>query len=132
MATQGRVLMKIRVRVRIVDPDWKARVLLLGCIVCDQVGLWVPAEPHHLTRGEALGKRDDDLRVIPLCHHHHRGYMGIHTVIKRVWIRLFGTEEELLEKTREQLVTRGFVERGDPRLSGMPTEETGDEDLESY
>ena len=105
-----------RIRRRIVDPDWVGRVLLLGCIVCDQKGIYTPAEPHHLTRGDAHGKRDDDLRVAPLCYLHHRGGQGIHWMGKASWVREYGTEERLLEKTREQLVVRGFVDPGDPRL----------------
>jgi hypothetical protein len=76
------------------------RVARLGCIVCGR-----PAEIHHLLNGAGMGQRADNYTCIPLCQAHHR--TGGHGVAihagKKTWEQRFGTELELLERTRELL-----------------------------
>ena len=76
-----------------------SRVAELGCIICK-----MPAEIHHRRSGQGH-KRASHFEVIALCHRHHRtgGYgVAIHAGIKSFEAN-FGTEIELLEKTRQLL-----------------------------
>lgn len=66
------------------------RIRSLGCIVCG-----VMAEIHHCFTG-AGGRKNHD-KVIPLCHYHHRGGAGIHSIGRKTWQELFGKEQELIE-----------------------------------
>lgn len=72
-----------------------------GCRVreCSQ-----PAEIHHCLTG-AGGRKDHD-KVIGLCAHHHRGQQGIHTLSRKVWEPIYGTEAYHLEQTAKELGER--------------------------
>ena len=71
------------------------KVVELGCIVCR-----MPAEIHHLRTGAGMGMKSKD--VIPLCSNHHRnGGHGVAIHAGRLAFEAnFGTELELLEKTK--------------------------------
>lgn len=73
-------------------------IVELGCIVqgCDN-----PPAIHHCHTG-AGGRKNHD-KVIPLCHYHHQGERGIHTLGRRVWARHYGTEEQLMRRVDELL-----------------------------
>ena len=87
-------------------------VASLGCIACRRTGKGAtPAEVHHILRN---GKRIDDFSVLPLCTRHHReGVNDEHYVSRHPWKREFekryGTEQELLELTMEDLANVGTV-----------------------
>lgn len=70
----------------------------LGCIItsCRR-----PAAIHHCLTG-AGGRKDED-KVLPLCHLHHQGDEGIHTLSRPVWEAKYGTEEELMAEALERL-----------------------------
>lgn len=68
----------------------------LGCVICGQ-----HAHIHHCHTG-AGGRKDHD-KVIPLCHFHHQGAEGIHTLSRRVWEAKYGTEAEHLSALSERL-----------------------------
>ena len=75
------------------------KVAELGCIICK-----MPAEIHHSRTGQGH-MRATHFEVIPLFPNHHRngGYgMAIHAGIK-AFENNFGTEIDLLEKTRQLL-----------------------------
>ena len=75
--------------------EYYSELAELGCIICE-----MPAEIHHLTGGGMALKSKD---AIPLCPRHHRtgGYgVAVHAGEKK-WEENFGTQEELLEKTKE-------------------------------
>ena len=79
------------------------RVRALGCIVCHGKGVDSPAEIHHVLNGS---RRIGEDSVLGLCQIHHRGQINTAEVVSRhPWRREFearyGTEEELLTKTRE-------------------------------
>lgn len=67
-------------------------VRALGCIICGGV-----AAVHHALTG--MGGRKNHMKVLPLCWTHHQGPDGIHTLSRKVWQALYGTELELLTKT---------------------------------
>lgn len=58
-------------------------------------------EIHHLFTG-AGGRKNHDA-VIGLCWLHHRGPQGIHFMGRKAWQRVFGTEQELLDKLESLL-----------------------------
>ena len=75
----------------------------LGCIVCKGEGVDSPAEIHHILSGS---RRIGEYSVLGLCQIHHRGQINTAKAVSRhPWRREFearyGTEKELLEKTRE-------------------------------
>ncbi len=51
-------------------------------------------EIHHTGTGK--GGRKNHMKVIGLCHHHHRGEQGIHTLSRKVWEPIYGYEQEHL------------------------------------
>jgi len=74
----------------------------MGCIVCRIVHhVYTPAMIHHLTglKFRSTGKKAKDEHSIGLCHNHHQGAQGIHTIGMRPWENAFGTQEALLEYT---------------------------------
>ena len=81
----------------------QTRIRALGCIVCHGEGVYSECDLHHLLRG---GRRIGEDFVISLCPNHHRSGLNTAEVISRhPWKRAFeakyGTEFQLLEKTRE-------------------------------
>ena len=85
------------------EKAFQGRVRALGCIVCKGEGVDSPAEIHHILSGS---KRLGEDHVLGLCQIHHRGQINTPKAVSRhPWRREFearyGTEEELLEKTRE-------------------------------
>ena len=53
---------------------------------------------HHITgAGMALKNKE----FIPLCHHHHQGGEGIHTLGTKVWEEKYGRQRDLLREFKE-------------------------------
>lgn len=82
---------------------WMDSITQIGCIVCliFEGAPNTPGAVHHLLRG---GRRIDHLHTICLCDpgHHQNGHphkLSRHPYWAR-FERAFGTEEELLERTR--------------------------------
>ena len=70
-----------------------------GCIVCkNKYGVYTQPCIHHIT-GAGMALKSGDF--IPLCHHHHQGGEGIHTLGTRTWESKFGTQQDLLNEFRE-------------------------------
>jgi len=85
------------------------RVASLGCIVCA-----APANVHHIRDGQGTGQKASDYETIGLCHNHHQGRDGIHTLGTKRWQKIYGYERELLENVRRELIGRyGSVKTGD-------------------
>lgn len=74
-------------------------IVSLGCVICGR-----PAMLHHC--GTGMGGRKDHSRVLGLCFLHHQGRAGIHTIGRKVWRDIFGTEEQLMELTEKKLIER--------------------------
>lgn len=82
---------------------WSA-IVELGCIVGPSVGCKGRITVHHCFTGGG-GRKDHD-KTIPLCWGHHLGQFGIDgkRISKRRWQDIFGTEQELLDKTNNLVV----------------------------
>jgi len=80
------------------------RMAELGCALCRHLGLGeTPASIHHRRTGTGLMRAGDD-QAMPLCHHHHQGKEGLHTLGRKAWEVHFGvTELELLAATNALL-----------------------------
>ncbi len=80
-------------------------VAQLGCAVCERMGYAdSPAMVHHPRTGVGMGKKAPDSETIPLCHRHHQGEDGVHTLGRKAWERRFGlTELELVAETKQRV-----------------------------
>lgn len=90
------------------DNAWMGAIVEIGCIACLVQGTpgTIP-EIHHIRAGQGRGQRSDHQKSIALCPAHHRGthhpdIASIH-MAKRAFIEQFGTEEELYERTKQEL-----------------------------
>ena len=80
------------------------RVAGIGCVVClIHHEAYSPACIHHLRDGQGMGQRAGDDCAIPLCHYHHQGAEGIHTLGTRTWQAKYGAERDLLDRVRQEL-----------------------------
>lgn len=84
------------------EKQWLNDISEIGCIICNlYLHVYSPAEPHHLIGKVKKGSHN---RTIPLCPRHHRnpgkGYVSLADGIKP-FEKAYGTEEYLLEKTKE-------------------------------
>ncbi len=68
-----------------------SKIADLGCIICS-----APPCIHHALTG--MGGRKDHDKVLPLCYNHHQGEQGIHSMGRKAWTRIYGSEQELLDK----------------------------------
>jgi hypothetical protein len=83
------------------EKAWLNAICQIGCIVCRlHLSCYSPAEPHHL---DGRTKPGAHLQTIPLCPRHHRlpgkGYVS-RADGKKAFEAAYGTEAELLEKTK--------------------------------
>ena len=81
-----------------------SRVAELACVVCRNEGLGeTPASCHHIRDGQGMSQRASHWEVIPICHHHHQGAEGIHTLGTKTWQARYGAERDLLAQIRMEL-----------------------------
>jgi hypothetical protein len=67
----------------------------LGCIATrHDIPCGRQAAIHHCETG--MGGRKNHDKVIPLCHFHHQGEQGIHTIGRKAWQEKYRTEQELM------------------------------------
>lgn len=85
------------------EKKWFSQLVDLGCIVCHLNGIYSPPDIHHVLKA---GRRQSHLDTIPLCPTHHR--LGVNNEdavsrhpFKREFEKRYGTEDELLERTRK-------------------------------
>lgn len=90
------------------DNEWMEAITDLGCIACLVQGTpGTFGEVHHMRAGQGRGQRSAHKKSLCLCPPHHRGthhpdIASIH-LAKRAFIEQFGTEEELFERTKQEL-----------------------------
>lgn len=89
------------------DAGWLDEVSGVGCIVCRvHMDRQSPALIHHIRtwHGKRVPRRHD--LVIPLCFLHHDAKIpgvSFHSDTE-AWCRRFGSQEELLLKTHQELI----------------------------
>ena len=85
------------------EKEWMQQVADYGCIACEKDGLNVPAEIHHIRKHTGMGLRPPHSDTIPLCSIHHRtGKDSIH-LGKKLFIKKYGTEQEILKIVKRRL-----------------------------
>lgn len=84
------------------ERDHWERIRALGCIV-GPVGCQGRITIHHC--GTRRGGRKDHKKVIALCWEHHLGDEGIDGKVLSTakWEARYGTEDQLLERTQQEL-----------------------------
>ncbi len=85
------------------DKERFSKLKRIGCIACSKRGLFRFAIIHHIRNHTGLGLRPPHTDTIPLCpEHHNMGNESVH-LNKKVFINLFGTENELSELTNQKI-----------------------------
>ncbi len=78
-----------------------SKVREIGCIACLKINRRSEAVIHHIRKHTGLGLRPAFDQTIPLCpQHHNMGNESIH-LNKKVFIKKFGTEQDLLHEVKE-------------------------------
>lgn len=85
-------------------PDYLAAVRELPCIICTSFGepQTTPTAAHHVIHGRYGQRRTPDVQAIPLCHFHHQGSGGVHT-IPAEWRARYGLDVEYVAVTQDRL-----------------------------
>jgi len=78
------------------EKEYHAKVRDLGCIICQS-----PCSVHHCKTG--AGGRKNHMLVIGLCHYHHQGDEGIHTLGRKAWQAKYETEDYYMDLTNKEL-----------------------------
>lgn len=73
------------------------KVAALRCIIC-----FDPACAHHHT-GAGMALKASHYETLPLCNHHHTGAQGIHQIGVKEWEAKYGTQDELIKRTKIML-----------------------------
>ena len=86
------------------DPAYLAQVRSLPCCICDSLGRPQegPTFAHHCIHGRFSQRKAPDCMAIPLCHWHHQGTCGVHT-IPTGWRRLYGEDTDWIAVTQDKL-----------------------------
>jgi len=63
-----------------------------GCVICGNSQVQI----HHAETG-AGGRKNHD-KFLVLCYLHHQGQLGIHTLGRKKWQAMFGSEQELMDR----------------------------------
>ena len=64
--------------------EYLRRVRLCKCVVCMKMGL-VQATPTTAHHPESVRDSLSDFAAVALCHEHHQGGTGVHTLSRRVF-----------------------------------------------
>ena len=80
------------------------KVAEIGCVACRILGYYnTPAEIPHIKGKNMMGKKSSHFETIPLCPYHHRTSNESYHHSPKSFTEKFGTQEYLLEYTREIL-----------------------------
>lgn len=81
-----------------------AEVAALQCCICEACGMTQTSktEVHHCICGRFSQAKAGDDATIPLCHFHHRGPGGIHT-IRAEWVNNYGQDTDWISWTDERI-----------------------------
>lgn len=85
------------------------RVRGCRCVVCMVMGMTqsTPTVAHHV---ESVRDGASDYATVALCHDHHQGSQGVHTLSRRAFAMRFGlTDIDLIALTVRQLDRQGVL-----------------------
>lgn len=64
------------------------QVAALGCLACGR-----PANVHHVMHAPGKTRRRDHRFIVPLCHDHHQGDLGVHGLgSERAFLSVWGVD----------------------------------------
>jgi hypothetical protein len=78
------------------------KVAQLACVLCRHLGLQQQGRTfcHHIKEGTGIGERSQHWLTVALCHEHHQGANGIHSLgTKGFYTRYKLDELDLLAMT---------------------------------
>ena len=78
------------------EKEWMRKVSELDCYCCGS-----PAEVHHIRKHTGMGLRPSHFDTIPLCSQHHRTNKDSIHLGKKLFIKKYGTEQEILKQVKE-------------------------------
>ena len=85
------------------EKEHMSKVAQMGCYACEVNGIENHAEIHHIRKHTGMGLRPPHSDTIPLCSIHHRtGKDSIH-LGKKLFIKKYGTEQEILKIVKRRL-----------------------------
>ena len=85
------------------EKEHMSKVAQMGCYACQVNGIENNAEVHHIRKHTGMGLRPPHSDTIPLCSIHHRtGKASIH-LGKKLFIKKYGTEQEILKIVKRRL-----------------------------
>ena len=85
------------------EKEHMSKVAQMGCYACEVNGIENHAEIHHIRKHTGTGLRPPHSDTIPLCSIHHRtGKDSIH-LGKKLFIKKYGTEQEILKIVKRRL-----------------------------
>lgn len=81
------------------------RVRSVGCVVCRLMGTPQegPTYAHHV---ESVRDGLSDYATVALCHDHHQGGQGVHTLSRKVFAMRFGLSDVDLIAMTVRLIDR--------------------------
>lgn len=98
-----------------VKAHWSWLCDTFGCMVCR-----MPASIHHCLSGsiahelgvsKSVSEKNNDWLTIPLCHNHHQGAQGIHTIGVLTWEEQFGSQLSFLDRVNGHITSFDLFER---------------------
>jgi hypothetical protein len=77
------------------EKSWKERLAKIGCIVCRHFDQSQHGRTtlHHIREGQGMSQKADNFLLVPLCHLHHQGGHGWHTLQKGGFYNMFKADE---------------------------------------
>ena len=85
------------------EKEHMSKVAQMGCYACEVNGIENHAEVHHIRKHTGMVLRPPHSDTIPLCSIHHRtGKDSIH-LGKKLFIKKYGTEQEILKIVKRRL-----------------------------
>lgn len=85
------------------EKEHMRKVAELGCYACEVNGIENNAEVHHIRKHTGMGLRPPHSDTIPLCAAHHRTSKDSIHLGKKLFIKLYGTEQDILKIVRERI-----------------------------
>ncbi|MCK9544921.1 MAG: DUF968 domain-containing protein [Novosphingobium sp.] len=87
------------------NPGYLAKVRALPCCICQAFGesQVTPTTAHHVIHHRYSQRKVPDEMAIALCHDHHQGWKGVHTIPAQ-WREMYGDDHEYIAITQDAIL----------------------------
>ena len=85
------------------EKEHMSKVAQMGCYACEVNGIENYAEVHHIRKHTGMGLRPPHSDTIPLCAAHHRTSKDSIHLGKKLFIKKYGTEQEILKIVKRRI-----------------------------